>query len=195
MGAGEFGNNVMTFGYLGRFAAGLFLCAALAGGANAAVRYEFEFFEFSPNGRDVEDFGIVLETPDYITVSGMNPLVGDPLPTPLGYDVLNVGTNKTAWFLFSNAGGDIWDLGATYSDTSFLFLPFGLGTGGDYIRAPGVVQGRVIGRAEGSFLGLARLTVTETLAVPEPGTWALMIVGFGLAGARLRRRSAATVAA
>jgi len=30
-------------------------------------------------------------------------------------------------------------------------------------------------------------------AVPEPGTWALMILGFGLAGASLRRRAAATV--
>ena len=29
-------------------------------------------------------------------------------------------------------------------------------------------------------------------AVPEPGTWALMIGGFGLAGALLRRRRAVT---
>ena len=28
--------------------------------------------------------------------------------------------------------------------------------------------------------------------VPEPSTWALMIAGFGLAGAALRRRRAAT---
>lgn len=32
-------------------------------------------------------------------------------------------------------------------------------------------------------------------AVPEPATWALMLGGFGLAGARLRRRRAATVSA
>jgi hypothetical protein len=30
--------------------------------------------------------------------------------------------------------------------------------------------------------------------VPEPGTWALMIAGFGLAGAALRRRAAGRAA-
>jgi hypothetical protein len=29
------------------------------------------------------------------------------------------------------------------------------------------------------------------IAVPEPGTWAMMILGFGIAGASLRRRRAA----
>lgn len=35
----------------------------------------------------------------------------------------------------------------------------------------------------------------EVAAVPEPGTWALMITGFGLAGAALRRRNKAALAA
>jgi hypothetical protein len=35
----------------------------------------------------------------------------------------------------------------------------------------------------------------EVGVVPEPGAWALMIVGFGVAGAALRRRSAVSVAA
>ena len=33
-----------------------------------------------------------------------------------------------------------------------------------------------------------------TAAVPEPGTWALMIVGFGMVGAAARRRNAAVAA-
>lgn len=46
--------------------------------------------------------------------------------------------------------------------------------------------------------GVYKTTITYTYdagagpAVPEPATWALMLAGFGLAGARLRRRSAAT---
>jgi hypothetical protein len=39
------------------------------------------------------------------------------------------------------------------------------------------------------------LTQSFVFAVPEPGTWALMIVGFGLTGATLRRRRLATAAA
>jgi hypothetical protein len=37
-----------------------------------------------------------------------------------------------------------------------------------------------------------RLDATFNGAVPEPATWAMMILGFGLAGATLRRRRAAT---
>ena len=31
-------------------------------------------------------------------------------------------------------------------------------------------------------------TLAQTAAVPEPGTWAMMILGFGVVGASLRRR-------
>lgn len=37
--------------------------------------------------------------------------------------------------------------------------------------------------------------VSLTVGVPEPATWAMMILGFGLAGAGLRRRQALTVCA
>lgn len=39
-----------------------------------------------------------------------------------------------------------------------------------------------------------QLTPTPTSAVPEPATWAMMIAGFGMVGAQLRRRRATTVA-
>ena len=34
--------------------------------------------------------------------------------------------------------------------------------------------------------------VTPAAAVPEPGTWAMLIAGFGLVGATIRRRRALT---
>lgn len=37
-------------------------------------------------------------------------------------------------------------------------------------------------------VGTFTVTPATTAAVPEPASWALMIAGFGLAGARLRRR-------
>jgi hypothetical protein len=43
----------------------------------------------------------------------------------------------------------------------------------------------------GNAFGLRNMSVSDAVpmgAVPEPGTWALMILGFGAAGAQLRRR-------
>ncbi|MBB6506204.1 hypothetical protein F4693_003201 [Sphingomonas endophytica] len=45
----------------------------------------------------------------------------------------------------------------------------------------------------GSHMSIDNLTVNAAGAVPEPATWAMMVAGFGVAGAALRRRSRATV--
>ena len=178
----------MTFRHLGRLAAGLLLSMTLVGSANAKVRYAFEFFDLSLS---LADFSLVLETPDYLTVTGLSPLAGDPLPTSLGYGVRNAGTNKHGRFVFSNAGGFIADQMTGSSNTTFTYTPDVTFT--DYIRIPGVVAGSVSGNSSGGFFfGTARLTVNETLAVPEPATWAVMILGFGAAGVMLRRRRVAT---
>lgn len=64
----------------------------------------------------------------------------------------------------------------------FINAKYGPGQGGDYefsntwfVRVGGVVL------ASDTFAG-------KIVAVPEPGTWALMILGFGVVGASLRRR-------
>jgi hypothetical protein len=46
----------------------------------------------------------------------------------------------------------------------------------------------------GEKVGLANLQSTVNGGIPEPGTWALMILGFGGVGAALRRRTAAALA-
>ncbi len=53
---------------------------------------------------------------------------------------------------------------------------YGFRFGGSYILATGTATGEVIP------------TVPPTGAVPEPGVWALMILGFGAAGGMLRRQ-------
>jgi hypothetical protein len=46
----------------------------------------------------------------------------------------------------------------------------------------------------GNLLGFAGATYGTTSAVPEPATWAMMISGFGLLGASMRRKTRSTVA-
>jgi hypothetical protein len=60
--------------------------------------------------------------------------------------------------------------------------------------APYSVTTRYTIAATGSGSALSTITLSSA-AVPEPGTWALMITGFGGAGALLRRRRQAAVAA
>ena len=56
------------------------------------------------------------------------------------------------------------------------------------LRANGVLKA-VSGKPNASAFSV--VTVTPTPAVPEPATWAMMILGFGVVGYSLRRRSAA----
>ena len=59
---------------------------------------------------------------------------------------------------------------------------FGYGFEGGTISTPGIAQGR----DGSSFLAVIPLPDPATAAVPEPATWALLLAGFGLAGAALR---------
>lgn len=58
-----------------------------------------------------------------------------------------------------------------------------------YVRYQSINTNRIQG---GSAVGEAQ---TPTAGVPEPATWAMMIAGFGLVGASLRRRRRATITA
>jgi len=78
--------------------------------------------------------------------------------------------------LFGYGGHMLWQTGA------FSFV----GTGHDTIQLQATVPGN-----GGVFFD----NVSVMGGAPEPAAWALMIGGFGLAGASLRRRRAATAAA
>jgi hypothetical protein len=132
--------------------------------ASAGVIYHFDFSSLN-NGRP--DFSLEVFFPDYIQTTGLAPL-GNPLPTPLGYNVNNFGENALAWFGFSETGGLLQDDGFTFSVTSFLFEAFPIASRSGYITEPGRYVGRVDGNAPFSFNGIGVLTVTE---VPELSTW------------------------
>ena len=93
-----------------------------------------------------------------------------------------IGTDNLNWLV---GAGNYWVAFEVWStDTLFGFMPYfvpnplreALGPPGAYHPAPG---------APGSAF---RITSTDLREVPEPGTWALMLLGFGAAGAMLRSR-------
>lgn len=90
----------------------------------------------------------------------------------------------------SAVGGDYVGLNLANADGS------GLGTGFYFFRsgalsAAGTYSNEGYPNPGGGYgnAGAATLLVSEFGAVPEPATWAMMIVGFGMIGFAMRRRS------
>ena len=84
-----------------------------------------------------------------------------------------------------SAGGTLaWNTG--FNRYVYGFVAGGAGTGqvifGDLTGADNI----------GPVLDNVGLSITQTGIVPEPATWAMMLAGFGLVGAGLRRRRALT---
>ena len=117
--------------------------------------------DFGLSGDPLEGF-YVANYPSDIQKAGV---VSEFAPY-LGHAILTseFGSNSTLWDLAYN--GDLLD---TFNLTAIGALP--------------------LQSEDGIFVTAQR--ITDTHGVPEPATWAMMILGFGAAGSALRRRRAA----
>lgn len=111
-------------------------------------------------------------------------IAGDPLEgKTFGFNFIVTQGGVVTWdapeiYTFGNGG----QLKISLDNTTFNQGFFG--------TTPGKKWGAVV---SGKFELLSEPTISS--AVPEPATWAMMITGFGLAGASLRRRRGALAVA
>jgi hypothetical protein len=171
----------------------LFLSAAVtalalaASPANAAVRYDFQAFSSFPLGepQDVVTGNFSLTLADFITSSTTVPFAGLSSCSATG-SVTGVmlcgeqtlspveGFNDFVGFGFFQPLG--------FSAVYYYFTPGALSAVGTYDTV-------LFGQEQAG-----RLTVSVVGgAVPEPGSWAMMIAGFGLVGGVMRRKNTLSV--
>jgi hypothetical protein len=118
-----------------------------------------------------------------------------PVTVP-GYDYFNPNgaDNDMGTFGLAGPGINLGALAGTYNSVDFFLLGR---TGTFTIAAPGTsLFGLVNDTHYGSNDGSFTFEVSAVNAVvPEPGTWAMMIAGFGLIGGAMRRRTSARASA
>ena len=88
---------------------------------------------------------------------------------------INFGTLLTGMTVFGFHAGGAGDGGQ-----GTFFFQFNAGAGVDVIT--------ITDRLNSNATGLSNAALFQTAAVPEPSTWAMMLLGFGALGTSLRRR-------
>ena len=156
--------------------------AALEGGLGTEVLDEAS--DFGVGARSGDNFlafniftGLGAEVTFATAISGFQIFAGNA-----------AGYHGSYWAKAYNLGGDVVD------SLSFQFSP---GNQGGYtaLNLSGAGITRVqFGSTNANWVA-DDLSFTVGGAVPEPATWAMMITGFGLAGAALRRRPRSALAA
>jgi len=113
----------------------------------------------------------------------------DPVSAALAeFNWTRLGSSTTSFRIYNSEGALLESLSFTANDPAHVAGFYG------FQRASNDISRFEI---EGYWVGARNLsTFTETVsAVPEPATWAMMIIGFGGAGAVIRRRRVAFAAA
>lgn len=115
-----------------------------------------------------DDATDIAPTGDGLTATGFNFAPGPLLYAyDKGNDVLRIGTQNAHQEQYDDA-----------------FLSFFLKPG----SGPSSLSNVAYSVGDYSIWVARTVTVTDPMAVPEPGAWALMVLGFGGLGAALRRR-------
>lgn len=185
--------------------------------ANAA---DFEFFSPSSNAGGISGWTVVgdqiarldndccgflaQDGTEYLDLTGSNDGQGryggvtQTIATQAGqsYTLSFYGGNYA-----TNGGSTAYLASAGSTQQAFTIAPVTSGHSWVRFLMPFVATGSttqitILGTAGNSYTGLDQVSVLGTAsAVPEPAAWALMIGGFGIAGAALRRcQSSATSA-
>lgn len=156
---------------------------------SGSVDYIGSYWQASNGSRSVDlsgvSIGTLAQTISGLTVGQSYRVSFDVSRNPDGGDTPRTGTftagAQSFGFSYSNTGNSFADM--QWETVSYTFLAT---AGSSIISFASDASG---GCCFGPALDNVRIA-----AVPEPATWALMITGFGLAGAAVRRRSAAAVA-
>lgn len=126
----------------------------------------------------------------YVTVTDLA-IVPPHFMSSFTTNVLPAGWTMTT-ATYANDDNALWGIGGTLLSTkTFNNIGFFVHTADATLDAPYSITARYTIVAPTHGESLANIAVA---GIPEPGAWALMIMGFGMAGAILRRRRT-TVAA
>jgi hypothetical protein len=110
--------------------------------------------------------------------------------TPASVPIIDGGP---AWSPLGDSSGDCYNgVGAGCGYTGWVHSTYDIATAGNYILAFGVTNWSDSAYDSGmAFSGITVAGVPVENAVPEPATWAMMLMGFGVVGFALRRRRGA----
>ena len=164
---------------------------ALSSMAGAAVTVTGSTGLNAPDPGNLTDFPNAIQTVGNTTTInfGQNPVTNPDFSASFtlnnsanGNYTIDLGTSDFGNVIFDTASLGAFMLTPTTADHHEFILGSTFLAAGDYLFT--LTGHTPEGATGGSFAG----TVTIRPAVPEPGTWALMILGFGAMGLTLRRR-------
>lgn len=118
-------------------------------------------------------------------------LVSQQLTSPLGAVLSNLDFGNSLGGIFLD--GTAYGIGAGSMGLDLELLPASLLLAGSHTLTVNYTVTAASSTSVAAYLGLFALSSLPTVpAVPEPGTWGLLLLGFGTLGAAMRRRSTVT---